>query len=894
MVDEGEDGELEDGGHGAVSAAPTTFPTTEGDSTMVDEREDGELEDGGHGTVSAAPAMVPTTEGDSTMEKPKAEFNIKEFFELASRVIDDGDTESMEVLKNLKKKWMEKLGGEFASAGHGGLRHVQSRQLTPFPAPTSRPAHRFPQWPTAEQAALILNSAAPPSCSAEPQKMMTPWAPHRLLAAASTVAPSKVEKSLRSLASLSTPTPLTATTMDTEDGLLSPWLNQDPLTTPSSPRAAPPFANVWASSPSVFGSAESERSTAIAHFSLPPWARVAPPQQHAAPIPLPAPPVRPQPPTAAFATTSAPAKPLPELFIGNVHVHPHSAFKIEDDKIAAAFHKSSRKALNFIPPSVQNGEVIVHPSIDIIRARSQRWNTTGVGYFLGKKPYFHHLNEFVRSIWPAVRDVKATLNGFFFFQFETIAAMEEVIEGEGLSTVASGIGRPLYPDAITRACTRLDFARVCIMLNVSSKLPKHAVARAPFVARVSTASTASPSELAIHQCMSASSNVAPPPTMRLELPTASLEMGSSFAARVLTPTASAIYQCMSAFCSAAVMDGSSSSPQRPVFAATAAAIGGDGLSGLATSPVKAADPASIIFVVIQNGEVVVRSSIDLIRNGSTRWKTTAVGYFLGKGPYFQHLNTYVRSIWPAIPEVTATVTGFYFFQLKTEAAMEEVIEGGPWLFQCQPIVLEKWEPGMALRKLKHTQVPVWIKLRYLPVELWTTDGLSTVASEIGKPLYLDAITRACTRLDFARVCVMLDISSKLPRHVIIMIPLENGGESACKVDVEYEWLPSKCTSCHSLGHVTSACVLHKPPKPAIAVYVQKSKHVAPSALISIVEPTPEPLEDATIMESDVVMKDKGKQIVLFNTFDLLQSTNDDAECSSRGPNESSPLGVDPC
>ncbi|KAK4384659.1 hypothetical protein Sango_3038600 [Sesamum angolense] len=218
--------------------------------------------------------------------------------------------------------------------------------------------------------------------------------------------------------------------------------------------------------------------------------------------------------------TLAPAKHLPEFFIGKVPVHPHMAFKMDDDKIAAAFHKSSRKTLNFIPPSVQNGEVIVRPSIDIIRAGSQRWNTTAVGYFLGKKPYFHHLNEFVRSIWPAVREVKARSNGFFFFQFESVAAMEEVIEGgpwlylgqpivlqkwepgmvlrklkhtevpiwiklrhlpvelwtsKGLSTVASGIGRPLYPDVITRACTRLDFARVCVMLNVNSKIPKHVI-----------------------------------------------------------------------------------------------------------------------------------------------------------------------------------------------------------------------------------------------------------------------------------------------------------------------------------------------------------------------------------------------------------------------------------
>ena len=155
--------------------------------------------------------------------------------------------------------------------------------------------------------------------------------------------------------------------------------------------------------------------------------------------------------------------------------------------------------------------------------------------------------------------------------------------------------------------------------------------------------------------------------------------------------------------------------------------------------------------------------------------------------------------------------------------MEDVIEGGPWLFQGQPIVLQKWEPGMVLRKLQHTQVPVWIKLRHLPVEFWTEEGLSTVASGVGKPLYPDAITRACTRLDFARVCVMLDVTSNLPKHIIIMTPDEEGGESPCKVDVEYEWIPPKCKSCMTLGHSAKECVLNKskPVKPPIAVYIPK-------------------------------------------------------------------------
>ncbi|KAL0455520.1 UNVERIFIED_CONTAM: hypothetical protein Slati_0891200 [Sesamum latifolium] len=110
--------------------------------------------------------------------------------------------------------------------------------------------------------------------------------------------------------------------------------------------------------------------------------------------------------------------------------------------------------------------------------------------------------------------------------------------------------------------------------------------------------------------------------------------------------------------------------------------------------------------------------------------------------------------------------------------MEEVIEGGLWLFKAS-LSLQQWELGMALRKHKHMQVPVWLRLKHLPVEFWTNEGLSIVASGIGRPVYQDAIMKACMRLDFARVCVMLDISSKLPKHVFVMIPRDGGWEAPC-------------------------------------------------------------------------------------------------------------------
>ncbi|KAL0292093.1 UNVERIFIED_CONTAM: hypothetical protein Sradi_7002700 [Sesamum radiatum] len=242
-----------------------------------------------------------------------------------------------------------------------------------------------------------------------------------------------------------------------------------------------------------------------------------------------------------------------------------------------------------------------------------------------------------------------------------------------------------------------------------------------------------------------------------------------------------------------------------------------------------------------------------------------------------------------VREVKATANGFFFFEFKTLAAMEEVIEGGPWLFHGQAIVLQKWEPGMVLRKLQHTQVPVWIKLRHLPVELWTTDGLSIVASGVGKPLYPDAITRACTRLDFARVCVMLDISAKLLKHIVIMVPKEDGSEVACKVDVEYEWLPPKCTTCHSLGHSIKECPTTKPKPPPVSVYIQKPTGQPqyhrdrptdqPSRPVMPREPR------AAVAIANGNSEDKGKAIVLYNAFDTLMELDND-DIAIQGPNSS--------
>ncbi|KAG5531569.1 hypothetical protein RHGRI_026246 [Rhododendron griersonianum] len=81
-------------------------------------------------------------------------------------------------------------------------------------------------------------------------------------------------------------------------------------------------------------------------------------------------------------------------------------------------------------------------------------------------------------------------------------------------------------------------------------------------------------------------------------------------------------------------------------------------------------------------------------------------------------------------------------------------------------------------------------------EYWTEEGLSYLASAIGKPLYADEMTEATSRISYARICVEVDVQSVLPHS----IDLITSSGRLVKINVKYPWRPLKCVSCKVFGH----------------------------------------------------------------------------------------------
>lgn len=79
--------------------------------------------------------------------------------------------------------------------------------------------------------------------------------------------------------------------------------------------------------------------------------------------------------------------------------------------------------------------------------------------------------------------------------------------------------------------------------------------------------------------------------------------------------------------------------------------------------------------------------------------------------------------------------------------------------------------------------------------------IGRIASLIGIPLYIDQATASSERLAYARCFVEISSKDKLPNSV----KMDLGNREWLETNVEYEWVPPKCSKCFNFGHVDYQC-----------------------------------------------------------------------------------------
>nr|GFA48057.1 hypothetical protein [Tanacetum cinerariifolium]GFA54176.1 hypothetical protein [Tanacetum cinerariifolium] len=100
------------------------------------------------------------------------------------------------------------------------------------------------------------------------------------------------------------------------------------------------------------------------------------------------------------------------------------------------------------------------------------------------------------------------------------------------------------------------------------------------------------------------------------------------------------------------------------------------------------------------------------------------------------------------------------------------------MIRNQPLILTKWTPNLALSKNEVTKVHVWVKIHKVPVVAYSEDRLSLIATQIGKPILLDAFTSSMCKDPWGRIgysCALIlpankkkkgiKVDNRKPRHI---------------------------------------------------------------------------------------------------------------------------------
>ncbi|GJU33568.1 RNA-directed DNA polymerase, eukaryota, reverse transcriptase zinc-binding domain protein [Tanacetum coccineum] len=235
---------------------------------------------------------------------------------------------------------------------------------------------------------------------------------------------------------------------------------------------------------------------------------------------------------------------------------------------------------------------------------------------------------------------------------------------------------------------------------------------------------------------------------------------------------------------------------------------------------------SLPTVINEIGQEFVIFDDELVMEGSKKWEMSACGYFVGYRMSMQELSYHLYRMWGnfSLKHILNNDNDIFVFKFNNAQGLQTVIESGPWIVNNKPVVVQKWDPSINLDRIEPTRLPVWIKLINISLEAWTHRGLSALASRVGKPLIMDAMTtKMCNEglgsLRYARILIEANATKGLVDFMeILYLNKQNGEQYVKKVKVEYDWKPQICPQCLVFGHSGVNC-------PKKEKEIKKSKEV---------------------------------------------------------------------
>lgn len=90
---------------------------------------------------------------------------------------------------------------------------------------------------------------------------------------------------------------------------------------------------------------------------------------------------------------------------------------------------------------------------------------------------------------------------------------------------------------------------------------------------------------------------------------------------------------------------------------------------------------------------------------------------------------------------------------------------------------------------------IWVMLPSLPVEFWNQIIYEGIIDSFGKLIFVEYATKASSRLTKVRMCIMVNLGTKIPSTITLKSKLEDHSQK-----IRYEQNIFLCSICTQVGH----------------------------------------------------------------------------------------------
>jgi 14-3-3 protein epsilon len=166
----------------------------------------------------------------------------------------------------------------------------------------------------------------------------------------------------------------------------------------------------------------------------------------------------------------------------------------------------------------------------------------------------------------------------------------------------------------------------------------------------------------------------------------------------------------------------------------------------------------------------------------------------------------MADLWKPVKGVTIKEAnvGTFLFHFAHPLDMEAVINGGPWTFDNNMLIIEQVPLGVQIDQIPLCHATLWVQVHDLPTGLMKDTVGQRLANYIDTFVEYDKNNNSCFWRQYMRIRVKIDVRKPLKKDAKV----KNREGELCTVTFKYEKLGIFYFLCGIMGHAENRCEVH--------------------------------------------------------------------------------------